>query len=131
MRKVENFLKQLFAILFLTLIKQLFNILATKTKNCNHWPFLTKDMKLLTFALWPFQAKLLGGGIFYNFFVFACTSTLKPSHCTAFWGGILNSFVTITQGAANKKGSETLSYMVGKYDSQRTQSCQIEVTSSR
>ena len=46
--------------------------------------FWQKIWFLKVFNLWPFQAKMLAGGIFHNFFVFAHTGMLKPSHffCT-------------------------------------------------
>jgi hypothetical protein len=80
-RKVANFLIATFCRTFsYTIFKQFFNILGTKNKNkIKKRPFLTKDMIFfLIFTPCPFQAKMLAGGDFFNFF-FACTGTVKPS----------------------------------------------------
>jgi hypothetical protein len=81
-RKIANFPIATFSHTFsYNIFKQFFNILGIKNKNkILNRPFLTKDMIFLVFPPWPFQAKMPAEGNLYNFFVFACTGTVKPSH---------------------------------------------------
>jgi len=77
-----NFLKYFFSY---TIFKQFYNIYLLKTKiriRIGH--FWQKLWIILVFTLWPFQAKILAGGIFYNFFVLPVPARWN-CHICYFW----------------------------------------------
>ncbi len=103
----------------------IFKQIPAGTRNKNKiWkrPFLTKDIIFINFPPWPFQAKMLAGGNFYNFLFLPVPARWNP-HCQClfftvldlFIHGVLVSVVSVLSSQGRKRKFFMLFYLLLSY----------------